>query len=91
MQYMIRKQEKLRIVSNCTQATARDILAEAMWRLEQAGFEIVGHVHDEVIIEAPPPASIRWMRSVPSWHRTRTGVRDCPAGCGGVPGAQLLF
>ena len=44
---------KLRIVSNCTQATARDILTEAMWRLEQAGFEIVGHVHDEVIIEAP--------------------------------------
>jgi len=24
-----------------------------MWRLEKAGFEIVGHVHDEVIIEAP--------------------------------------
>ena len=45
--------ECLRIVSNCTQATARDLLAEAMWRMEQAGLEIVGHVHDEVIIEAP--------------------------------------
>ena len=44
---------ELRIVSNCTQATARDILAEAMWRIEQAGLDIVGHVHDEVILEVP--------------------------------------
>ena len=43
----------LRIVSNCTQATARDLLAEAMWSLEQAGLDIVGHVHDEVILEVP--------------------------------------
>ena len=42
-----------KLTENCTQATARDVLAEAMWRMEQAGLEIVGHVHDEVIIEAP--------------------------------------
>lgn len=42
-----------KLVENATQAIARDILAEAMWRMEQAGLEIVGHVHDEVIIEAP--------------------------------------
>ena len=43
--------DKMRIVSNCTQATARDLLAEAMWRMEQAGLDIVGHVHDEVVLE----------------------------------------
>ncbi|MBR0392026.1 MAG: DNA polymerase [Oscillospiraceae bacterium] len=42
-----------RLVENCTQSTARDLLAEAMWRMEQAGLDIVGHVHDEVILEVP--------------------------------------
>ena len=63
---------KLRIVSNCTQAIARDILTEAMWRLEKAGFEIVGHVHDEVIIEAPigkytPEDICKIMAANPRW------------------------
>lgn len=63
---------KLRIVSNCTQAIARDILTEAMWRLEKAGFEIVGHVHDEVIIEAPigkytPEDVCKIMAANPRW------------------------
>lgn len=36
-----------KLTENATQAIARDILVEAMHRMEQAGLEIIGHVHDE--------------------------------------------
>ena len=42
-----------RETENLCQATARDLLSEAMWRMEKAGLSIVGHVHDEVILEVP--------------------------------------
>lgn len=42
-----------KIVENIVQATARDCLAQAMLRLDAAGFNIKFHVHDEVIAEVP--------------------------------------
>ena len=42
-----------KLVENIVQATARDCLAMAMLRLDKAGYKIVMHVHDEVILEQP--------------------------------------
>jgi len=42
-----------KLVENIVQAISRDLLAEAMIRLASKKYDIVMHVHDEVIIEAP--------------------------------------
>lgn len=61
-----------KLVENIVQAVARDILAEAMLRLDNAGFHIVMHVHDEVVLEVPYGVSsveevCRIMTKVPLW------------------------
>lgn len=59
-----------KFVENIVQAIARDILAEAMMRLEKKGFNTVMHIHDEVVIESDS-SSIeeinQIMSIVPSW------------------------
>ena len=59
-----------KFVENIVQAIARDILAEAMMRIENEGFNIVMHIHDEVVIESDS-SSIEEineiMSIVPSW------------------------
>ena len=42
-----------KLVENIVQATARDALGVSMARLEEQGYKIVAHVHDEMILEVP--------------------------------------
>lgn len=42
-----------KLVENIVQATARDCLAAAMTRVAALGYEIVMHVHDEMIVDVP--------------------------------------
>lgn len=71
-----KKWEKLesygpKFTENIVQAISRDILAEAMLRLHASGYTIVGHIHDEVIIEAKKDISQETictiMQKTPGW------------------------
>jgi DNA polymerase len=60
-----------KLVENIVQATSRDLLAEAMRRLEADGNQVIMHIHDEAVIDAPKDSSldtmVNIMTEVPSW------------------------
>lgn len=63
-----------KIVENIVQATARDLLAHALLKIDKAGFQIVAHVHDEVICEVPKGQSsvqeiCEIMGTAPAWAK----------------------
>jgi DNA polymerase len=64
-----------KLIENCTQAFARDILAYNMPAIEAAGYEIVLSVHDELLTETPdlPEYTAEtlgsMMATAPSWAR----------------------
>jgi DNA polymerase len=61
-----------KLTENCVQAICRDIIAEAMLALEDAGYPVIASVHDEVICEVPDghgsiEEMIEIMCRVPKW------------------------
>ncbi len=63
-----------KFVENIVQAIARDILAGAMLNLSNQGYEIVMHIHDEVVLEVPKGTSSveevnEIMRVQPIWAK----------------------
>lgn len=47
-----------KLVENIVQAIARDCLAETLRRIDAKGLRVVFHVHDEVIVDAPPETTV---------------------------------
>jgi len=62
-----------KLLENVCQAMCRDITAEAMLRLADAGYSIVAHIHDEIVAEADDPGQLTEMVDImadpPAWAR----------------------
>lgn len=60
-----------KLTENITQAVARDVLADALLRLEARGYESVGHVHDEILVLGADATSVQRVKDVmvesPPW------------------------
>lgn len=58
-----------RLAENVTQATARDIHGEALVRLEERGYPVVLHTHDEIGVEGTEPVEkiAAIMTESPAW------------------------
>jgi DNA polymerase len=59
-----------KLVENVTQAISRDVMADAMLRLDEAGFDVNMTVHDEIVAPGPAERLDEFetiMRQPPTW------------------------
>ena len=67
------------LAENFSQALAREIFADMMLRIEEAGMEIIFHVHDEFIIEVDEDNSEKTLEDViESMSRAPDWIPDIP-------------
>jgi DNA polymerase len=67
------------LAENMTQAIARDLLADAMVKIEAEGIEIVFHVHDEAVAE------VKKFRATYALERMTAIMSETPAWAKGLP------
>lgn len=67
-----------KIVENVVQAVARDLLIEGLKNTQAAGFEIVGHVHDEIICLADADDPGAEQRLLDAMTKTPAWCKDAP-------------
>lgn len=74
------------LAENITQAVARDILVASMFRVQEAGFNVLLTVHDEVVTERLERGKLEQFLSLmaqpPDWAKT------CPVGVEGWEGKR---
>ena len=70
-----------KLSENITQAVARDLLAHAIVLLEDNGYKVVMHVHDEVVVEIPATCDDNTL------HTIETLMAQAPAWAVGLPTA----
>ena len=63
-----------KLVENCVQAIARDLMASTLMSLDEAGYEVIAHIHDEVIVEVEKSSAkqnyaeiVSLMEKTPDW------------------------
>ena len=68
-----------KLVENVVQATARDLLGQAILKLHEMGAPIIFHVHDEIVLECPEAEA-------EDWQEKMAEVMDTPPKwAGGLP------
>lgn len=75
-----------KLVENIVQAIARDILVNGMFEAEAAGFEIVFHVHDEIVTEVDEDNPLSVDDLVKCMTAPLTWADDIPLGAAGWEG-----
>lgn len=67
------------LCENVAQATARDLLVEAILKLETAGLPVLFHVHDEVVLE------VKQFEAAAAKERVEQIMSETPAWAKGLP------